>query len=137
MVLVMLMMVVLVVVEVPFLQDRLLVDLKHKHHRIPNTHHIQDLTNMEVQVDHIPLLTLDINLLAVVVLNFLLIQMAPGDPVSVIVGEMGGASEELIARMRAEYGLDQPLLFRGTRCTAGAWSTCGTRASGGGARGAG
>lgn len=48
-------------------------------------------------------------LLAVVVLNFLLIQMAPGDPVSVIVGEMGGASEELIARMRAEYGLDQPL----------------------------
>ncbi|MCP8881936.1 ABC transporter permease [Devosia sp. XJ19-1] len=48
--------------------------------------------------------------LAVVVLNFLLIQLAPGDPVSVIVGEMGGASEEVIAQMRAAYGLDKSVL---------------------------
>ncbi|QUS36317.1 ABC transporter permease [Falsirhodobacter algicola] len=51
-------------------------------------------------------------LLAVVVLNFLLIQLAPGDPVSVIVGEMGGASEEVIAAMRAEYGLDKPVVVQ-------------------------
>ncbi|KAA2315381.1 ABC transporter permease [Pseudooceanicola sediminis] len=61
-------------------------------------------------------------LLAVVVLNFLLIQLAPGDPVSVIVGEMGGASEDLIAQMRAEYGLDKPvwlqlLIYVGKICT--------------------
>ncbi len=61
-------------------------------------------------------------LLAVVVLNFLLIQLAPGDPVSVIVGEMGGASEDLIAQMRAEYGLDKPvwlqlLIYIGKICT--------------------
>ena len=34
-------------------------------------------------------------LLAVVVLNFLLIQAAPGDPAQVIAGEMGGASPEI------------------------------------------
>lgn len=45
--------------------------------------------------------------LAVVVLNFLLIQMAPGDPVTVIVGEMGGASEAVVAQMREAYGLDR------------------------------
>ena len=45
--------------------------------------------------------------LAVVVLNFFLIQMAPGDPVTVIVGEMGGASDEVIAQMRLAYGLDR------------------------------
>ncbi|WP_375691423.1 ABC transporter permease [Pseudooceanicola sp. LIPI14-2-Ac024] len=49
-------------------------------------------------------------IMAVVVLNFLLVQMAPGDPVEVIVGEMGGASEELIAQLRASYGLDKPVL---------------------------
>lgn len=38
--------------------------------------------------------------MAVVILNFLLIHFSPGDPVEVIVGEMGGASEELIARLR-------------------------------------
>lgn len=48
-------------------------------------------------------------LLAVVVLNFLLLQLAPGDPVSVIIGEQGGASEELVAQLRAEYGLDKPV----------------------------
>ena len=48
--------------------------------------------------------------LAVVILNFLLIQLAPGDPVTVIVGEMGGASDEVIARMREAYGLDRSIL---------------------------
>jgi len=48
----------------------------------------------------------------VVVLNFLLIRLAPGDPALVIAGEMGGTSEEALAQIRAEYGLDQPLLVQ-------------------------
>jgi len=48
-------------------------------------------------------------LLAVVVLNFMLIHMAPGDAVTALVGDMGGATPELIAEMRTEYGLDQSL----------------------------
>lgn len=47
-------------------------------------------------------------LLAVAVLNFALIHMAPGDIVQTIVGEMGGASETTIASLRATYGLDRP-----------------------------
>jgi peptide/nickel transport system permease protein len=48
-------------------------------------------------------------LLAVVVLNFLLIQAAPGDPAQVIAGEMGGASPEIMAEIRTRYGLDRGL----------------------------
>jgi len=47
-------------------------------------------------------------LLAVLVLNFTLIHIAPGDPADVIAGEMGGATEEMLADIRAAYGLDQP-----------------------------
>jgi peptide/nickel transport system permease protein len=47
--------------------------------------------------------------LAVVVLNFLLVHMAPGDPALVIAGEMGGATEEMLAEIRRSYGLDKPL----------------------------
>ncbi|MBZ8134459.1 ABC transporter permease [Afifella sp. IM 167] len=48
--------------------------------------------------------------LAVIVFNFLLIHMAPGDPAEVIAGEMGGTTEEIVASIRQSYGLDQPLL---------------------------
>ncbi len=48
-------------------------------------------------------------LLLVMVLNFLLIHLAPGDPAQVIAGEMGGASPEVLATIRAAYGLDLPL----------------------------
>ena len=48
-------------------------------------------------------------LLAVIVLNFLLIHSAPGDPAEVIAGEMGGATEEVMADIRHKYGLDKPL----------------------------
>ncbi|MEM7116892.1 MAG: ABC transporter permease [Chloroflexota bacterium] len=47
-------------------------------------------------------------ILAVIVLNFALIHFAPGDPAEVIAGEMGGATEEMLASIRAAYGLDQP-----------------------------
>jgi peptide/nickel transport system permease protein len=48
-------------------------------------------------------------ILAVLVLNFLLVHFAPGDPAVVIAGEMGGASREVMASIRTQYGLDQPL----------------------------
>ena len=51
-------------------------------------------------------------LLAVVVLNFLLSHRAPGDPAQVIAGEMGGAAPEVLASIRAAYGLDQPLVVQ-------------------------
>ena len=47
-------------------------------------------------------------LLAVLVLNFTLVHIAPGDPAEVIAGEMGGATEEMMAEIRRVYGLDQP-----------------------------
>lgn len=46
-------------------------------------------------------------LVAVVVLNFCLIHAAPGDPAQVIAGEMGGASPQILAQIRAEYGLNR------------------------------
>jgi peptide/nickel transport system permease protein len=49
-------------------------------------------------------------LVAVLVLNFFLIRMAPGDPVQFLIGEMGGASEQFIRDIRLSYGLDRPLL---------------------------
>mgnify|MGYP000232892346 CR=1 FL=1 len=49
-------------------------------------------------------------MLGVVVLNFLLIRLAPGDPAVVIAGEMGGATEEMLASIREEYGLNDPVL---------------------------
>lgn len=50
--------------------------------------------------------------LAVVVLNFTLVHIAPGDPVETIAGASGGMSEELKAQLRADYGLDRPLLVQ-------------------------
>ncbi|MEM6438870.1 MAG: ABC transporter permease [Pseudomonadota bacterium] len=40
---------------------------------------------------------------------FLLLKLAPGDTVDALVGDMGGADAQFIARLRAEYGLDQPV----------------------------
>jgi peptide/nickel transport system permease protein len=47
--------------------------------------------------------------LAVIVLNFVLVHAAPGDPVETIAGASGGMSEELKTQLRAQYGLDKPL----------------------------
>lgn len=49
-------------------------------------------------------------MLGVVILNFLLIRLAPGDPAMVIAGDMGGASEEVLESIRQDYGLDKPVL---------------------------
>ena len=47
--------------------------------------------------------------LAVVILNFVLVHAAPGDPVETIAGASGGMSPELMAQLRTQYGLDRPL----------------------------
>lgn len=49
-------------------------------------------------------------MLGVVVLNFMLIRLAPGDAAMVIAGEMGGGDQALLDAIRAEYGLDKPML---------------------------
>ncbi|MEZ5872023.1 MAG: ABC transporter permease [Nitratireductor sp.] len=51
-------------------------------------------------------------LVGVLVLNFLLIHAAPGDPAEVIAGEMGGATEEMMAEIRSSYGLDKPVIVQ-------------------------
>ena len=45
----------------------------------------------------------------VTVISFVLIRMVPGDPVVLMIGERG-ASPEVIAEMRSNLGLDQPLI---------------------------
>ena len=50
--------------------------------------------------------------LAVVVLNFVLVHAAPGDPVETIAGASGGMSEDLKAELRSKYGLDKPLVVQ-------------------------
>ncbi|HUE46072.1 MAG TPA: ABC transporter permease [Aestuariivirgaceae bacterium] len=47
--------------------------------------------------------------LAIVVLNFFLIRMAPGDPAAVRAGEAGAGDEQFIAQLREEFRLDEPL----------------------------
>jgi peptide/nickel transport system permease protein len=46
---------------------------------------------------------------AVVVLSFFLIRLAPGDAATVMAGQSGYADEAFMKSLRAEYGLDRPL----------------------------
>jgi peptide/nickel transport system permease protein len=48
-------------------------------------------------------------ILATTTLNFFLLRLAPGDAVDVLVGESGAASVEFIAKLKEQFGLDQPL----------------------------
>ena len=48
-------------------------------------------------------------LLAIVVLNFFLIRMAPGDPAMVMAGEAGAGDKIFVAQLREKFGLDKPL----------------------------
>ncbi len=48
-------------------------------------------------------------ILAIVVLNFMLIRLAPGDPALVIAGQSGAADEQFVAQLRAQFGLDRPV----------------------------
>lgn len=54
-------------------------------------------------------------LFAIVVLNFFLIRLAPGDPAMVMAGEAGASDQIFVAQLREKFGLDRPLpeqLFR-------------------------
>ena len=54
-------------------------------------------------------------LFAIVVLNFFLIRLAPGDPAVVMAGEAGASDQIFVAQLREKFGLDRPLpeqLFR-------------------------
>jgi peptide/nickel transport system permease protein len=46
---------------------------------------------------------------AILVLNFLLLHLAPGDAAQVLAGEAGSATPEYMAQLRARFGLDRPL----------------------------
>lgn len=45
---------------------------------------------------------------AIVIINFLLLQLAPGDVADVVAGESGAATAESMAALRAHFGLDLP-----------------------------
>ncbi|WP_104203482.1 ABC transporter permease [Billgrantia saliphila] len=48
-------------------------------------------------------------LFLIVIFNFVLIQLAPGDPASILAGEAGATDEEFLRQLRERFGLDQPL----------------------------
>ncbi|CAN7201969.1 ABC transporter permease [Bosea sp. LjRoot237] len=48
--------------------------------------------------------------IGIVILNFLLLQLAPGDAADVMAGEAGAATEETMVMLRKQFGLDLPLL---------------------------
>ena len=45
-------------------------------------------------------------------LDFLLLQLMPGDAADVIAGQSGGGTTETMAALRARFGLDQPVLLQ-------------------------
>jgi peptide/nickel transport system permease protein len=50
--------------------------------------------------------------LAIVVLNFLLLHLAPGDAAQVLAGEAASASPEYLAELRERFGLDRPVALQ-------------------------
>ncbi len=51
-------------------------------------------------------------ILAIVILNFFLLQLAEGDAVDVLAGEAGSATPEYMAELREKFGLDKPLVVQ-------------------------
>jgi len=51
-------------------------------------------------------------LIAVLVLNFTMMHLAPGDVADTIAQSMGGADAEVLQEIRQRYGLDQPFLYQ-------------------------
>lgn len=48
-------------------------------------------------------------LLAVIVLNFTVLRLAPGDPALVLAGEQGAADVAFVDQIRKDFGLDKPV----------------------------
>jgi peptide/nickel transport system permease protein len=51
-------------------------------------------------------------LIGIAVINFLVVNLVPGDVADVLAGEAGAASPEFLADLRQRYGLDQPFIVR-------------------------
>lgn len=51
-------------------------------------------------------------ILAVIVLNFFLIQIAPGDAATAIAGDQSASDPEVIEKIREQYGLDRPVIVQ-------------------------
>jgi peptide/nickel transport system permease protein len=51
-------------------------------------------------------------ILGMVILNFLFLQLIPGDAADVLAGESGSATAETMIQLRSRFGLDQPLLVQ-------------------------
>mgnify|MGYP001242682181 CR=1 FL=1 len=48
-------------------------------------------------------------LFLIVIFNFLLIQLAPGDPAAILAGEAGAADQEFLNQLRERFGLNEPI----------------------------
>lgn len=46
------------------------------------------------------------------VMVFLVVRLIPGDPVMIMLGEAAGGDPAVVARVRQEMGLDQPIIFQ-------------------------
>ncbi len=51
-------------------------------------------------------------LLAIVICNFVLLKLAPGDAAEVLAGEAGAGTADYLAELRARFGLDQPVYLQ-------------------------
>src|SRR5699024_8982086 len=51
-------------------------------------------------------------ILCVIIINFFLIRMAPGDPASVLAGQSGSSDPAYVEQLRSDFGLDKPLLVQ-------------------------
>ena len=49
-------------------------------------------------------------IIGVIIFNFLLIKLAPGDPAAILAGEAGSADPKFLENLRVQFGLDKPLL---------------------------
>ncbi len=58
-------------------------------------------------------------LFLIVIFNFFLIQMAPGDPAAILAGEAGATDEEFLRQLRERFGLDQPMYVQLWRYVSG------------------
>lgn len=51
-------------------------------------------------------------MLGVVVVNFFLVRLAPGDPAMILAGESGASDPQFVERLREQFGLNEPLLVQ-------------------------
>src|SRR5476649_2019954 len=78
----------------------------------PNLHEkpiLHEKTGMKLRYIVLRLVKMVLVVIAVVLLSFFLIRLAPGDAATVMAGQSGYADEAFMKDLRAEYGLDQPL----------------------------